>query len=188
MPSQNETQSIAPESQCEDISNEAASVLTQSSLFQPGTFDVASYAKDLLECNSTTTMQNALANTSFAIIESAPSRNLVSYLFASEEKSIVTTVQLSHNMGSQYQCEVMLHQILIDDTVEAQSIEHQTIEVSSDNQVVEISASKDNLVEKDQHKWFHNEGAPASSQYQLPESATCQMEGLQVGGLGSDNI
>ena len=31
MPNENETQSIAPESQCKDISNEAASVLTQSS-------------------------------------------------------------------------------------------------------------------------------------------------------------
>ena len=133
MPSKNETQSIAPKSQCEDISNEAASVLTQSSLFQPGTFDVTSYAKDLLECDSTTTMQNALVNTSFAIIESAPSRNLVSYLFSSEEESTVTTVQVSHNMCSQYQSEVMPHQILVDDTVETQSIEHQTIKVSSDN-------------------------------------------------------
>ena len=148
MPSQNETQPIAPESQCEDISNEAASVLTQSSLFQPGTFDVTLCAKDLLECYSTTTMQNALANTSFAIIESAPSRNLASYLFSSEEESTVTTVQVSHNMCSQYQSEVMPHKILVDDTVETQSIEHQTIKVSSDNPVVEISASQDNLAKK----------------------------------------
>ena len=48
MPSENETQSIAPESQDQDMSNEAALVLTPSSLFQPGTFDVTSYAKDLL--------------------------------------------------------------------------------------------------------------------------------------------
>ena len=186
MPNQNETQSIAPESQCKDISNEAAWVLTQSSLFQPGTFDVTSYAKDLLECDSTTTMHNALANTSFAIIERAPSRNLVSYSFSSEEEITGTTVKVSDNMVSQCQSEVMPLQILIDDTVEAQSIEHQTIEVSSDNQVVEIYPSQDNLAEKDQQECVYHEGVPVSSQYQLQESATCNIEALQVAGSGSD--
>ena len=90
-------------------------------------------------------------------------------------------------MLNQYQSEVMPPQILIDDTVEAQSIEHKTIEVSSDNQVVGIYASQDNLVEKDQQECVHNEGAPASSQYQLQESATCNIEALQVAGSGSDN-
>ena len=182
MPSQNETQSIAPESQGEDMSNEAALVLTQSSLFQPGTFDVTSYTKDLLECDCTTTMQNALANTSFAIIESAPSRNLVSYSFSSEDdqnrekECMVTTVQVSENIGSQYHSEVIPHEIVIDDTVEAQSIEHKTIDVSSDNQVVDISASQDNIAEKGHNECVHNEGAGASSQYQLQESATCETQ------------
>ena len=108
----NETQLIAPESQGKDMSNKAALVLTQLSLFQP---DVTSYAKDLLECDSTTTIKNALANTNFPIIESTPSRNLVSYSFSSEddqnreEECIVTTVQVSENIGSQYHSEVIPH-------------------------------------------------------------------------------
>ena len=142
-------------------------------------------------------MQNALANTSFAIIENAPSRNLVSYSFSSEddenreEECTVTAVQESENIGSQYHSEVIPHKIVIDDTVEAHCFEHKTIDMSSDNQVVELSASQDNVVEKGQHRCVHNEGAGASSQYQLQEYLTCetqmQMEGQQDTGAGSDN-
>ena len=157
MPSENETQSIAPESQGQDMSNEAASVLTPSSLFQPETFHVTSYAMDLLECDSTTTMKNALENTSFAITESARSRNLVSHSFSSEEECMVTNVQESENIGSQYHSEVIPHESVIDETVEAQCFEYKTIDLSSDNQVVEIRASQDNIVEKGQQECVHNE-------------------------------
>ena len=126
-------------------------------------------------------MKNALANTSFAIIESAPSRNLVSYLFSSEEECTVTKVQESKNIGSQYQSEVIPHESVIDETVEAQCFEHKTIDLSSDNQVVEISASKDILAEKGQQECVHNKGAGASSQYQLQQSPTCETQ-MQVEG------
>ena len=61
MASENETQSIPPESESENMTNEPASVLTKFSLFQPGSFNVMSYTKDLLECNSTTMAHNAQA-------------------------------------------------------------------------------------------------------------------------------
>ena len=123
------------------MTNEPASVLTKWSLFQPGTFNMMSYAKDLLECDSTTTMpHNAQANTSFSIMESVPSRNLVSYSFSSEEDCTLRTVQEDGMKQSQYQCKVSVQQMVIDDTVQSNIKVHDTIDLSSDsNEIVNIS-------------------------------------------------
>ena len=141
MASENETQSIPPESESENMTNEPASVLTKWSLFQPGSFNVTLYAKDLLECDSTTTMaHNTQANRSFAIIESGPSKNLVSYSFSGEEDSALRTVHEDGIKPSQYQYEVSVEEIIIGDTVQSNIKEHDRIDLRThSNDIVNIS-------------------------------------------------
>ena len=188
MPTENETQSIAPESQGEPTSNEAASVLTQSSLFQPAQFDVRSYANDLLECDSTTTMQNTVANRSFAIIESAPSRNLVSYSFSSEEEERTAAPdKVSEPSNNRYHFEHLMHDIVSNRILQPLNTESEPNDVCNDNEVVDIP-SKDNILEKVEQQCISNESGPESSQYQFEGNTTSteEMEVVPVAGVGSD--
>ena len=127
----------------------------------------------------------------FAIIESGPLKNLVSYSFSSEEDSTLRTVHEDGMKPSQYQCEVSVEEIIIGDTVQSNIKEHDRIDLSThSNDIVNISKLQDDEAKKYGDKYINNDSEDNSSQYHV-EQAAIQMDmkvQRHVGEPYHDNI